>query len=78
MSIYNIKKYKESLLLLPDIEIMLKILNLTEKTLSYYTHYLPAFRVLTVVKEQKIILNAYYKELSEIKKSKGKKVFNNL
>lgn len=73
MSIHNLKNYKESLILLPDVEDILKVLTLTEKALTHYKHYIPAAKVLFTVKDQKAILEGYKKELTNTKISKGLK-----
>lgn len=74
MSVHNFKKYKESLILLPDIDIMLKIMTLIESTLVHYSHYAPAEKVLTTARDQKKILENYRQELQYVKKNKGIKI----
>lgn len=74
MSVHSFRKYKESLAILPDIEEMIKILALTEKALSFYSHYIPAYKVISTVKDQKTLLLGYQKELMQTKKNKGIKV----
>lgn len=74
MTIHNLKRYKESLSILPDVEAMLKIFTLTELALTHYAHYLPAYKVLSTVKDQKRMLEMHHRELLEIKNSKGKRI----
>lgn len=74
MSVHNLKSYRESLALLPDVEHILRVLILTEGALQNYTHYLPAYKVLCSARDQRKMLEIHYKELLAIKNSKGKKV----
>lgn len=76
MAVHSIKKYKEALTLLPDIETILKILNLVEGSLTHYNHYMPAYKVLITTRDQKRVLEMYYRELVAVKNSKGLKVEN--
>lgn len=74
MSVHNLKSYRESLALLPDVEHILRVLILTEGALKNHTHYLPAYKVLSAARDQRKMLEILYKELLAIKNSKGKKV----
>jgi hypothetical protein len=72
--VHNLKSYKESLALLPDIENILNVLSLTELALVNYIHYIPVYKVLCSTRDQKKLLEIHYKELLYIKNSKGKKI----
>jgi uncharacterized protein YbcV (DUF1398 family) len=74
MSVHNLTSYKQSIVLLPEIQDIIKVLTLTEKALSHYNYYVPASKVLATIQDQKTILQIYEKELIEVKKSKGLKV----
>lgn len=73
MSTYNLKSYKDAKLMLPHIETILKIFNLTEKSLDYYRTYVPAAKVLQIVREQKKEMEFYHKVYKNAKDNKGKK-----
>ncbi len=71
MSIHSFQKFKDAHILLPDVEMMLKILTATEKALTYYSHYIPAAKVMFAAKDQKKLLEGYRTELMNIKTNKG-------
>jgi len=73
MSIHNLKDYKQSKIVLPHLIAILKVLDLTERSLKPFNYYVPVARVLVVIKEQKSIIESYKEENETIKKSKGKK-----
>lgn len=73
MTIYDFRKYKESKILLPHIDAILKVFELTEKALARFTGYIPVQRVINVMREQHKILMDYKVEYEAIKKRKGKR-----
>lgn len=74
MSVHSIKKYKEAITLLPDVRNIILILSTTEKYLNQFSHYIPAFKVLSSMRDQRKLLEMHKKELESIVDSKGKKV----
>lgn len=73
MSIHNFKKYKESKVVLPHLDAILKVLSLTEQSLTYFQVYIPVARLLVVLKHEKAILEDYKKEYETINETKGLK-----
>lgn len=71
MSIHNFKKYKESKIVLPHLEGILQVLNLTERSLTLFSYYLPVAKILIVLREQKSIIESYKQEYEIVKKNKG-------
>ena len=72
MSIHNFKKYKESKVLLPDIELLLQVFKLVQMGLKKYSHDIPVYKVSRVLSDQILVLESYKRELNDIKKNKGK------
>lgn len=72
-SIHNFKGYKDAKNLLPHMEKILHIFDLAQRSLNYYSAYVPAAKVLQVVKEQKRELEQHYIFYKKIKEEKGKK-----
>lgn len=69
---YNLRKFREAKAILPHLEIILRILYLTEKSLSTYRCYIPVMRILNVIDEQSRVLEAYRKVYKKEKDTKGK------
>lgn len=72
MSVHSLKKIKESRMMLPHVNDMLKVLSLTEKALSHFKHYMPAMRVLQTIRNEKILLEGYKNQFEKVKATKGK------
>jgi len=70
---HDFKRYKESKIILPQLETILKILRLTESGLKHYNMYIPVAKVLVVVREQISILECHLTDLKKVKSSKGLK-----
>lgn len=69
--VHDFQKYKEAKVILPQINTILGILNLAEKTLNYYRNYIPVAKILYTIREQRIILQTYKEDFEKIKKTKG-------
>ena len=72
MEVHNLKRYKESKTILPHLEQILRVLELTEQSLTYFKSYIPVAKLLLNIKEQKKILEGYRNKYKEIKKTKGR------
>lgn len=72
--IHDLKKYKESLALLPHLDTILKVFNLTEAALKHYGTYIPVAKVLMTIRDQKALIELYKVNYKKIKEAKGKKV----
>lgn len=72
MSTHNLRKYKESKAVLPHLELILRIFNLTETSLKYFSAYIPVAKVLIVLREQKLVIEAYKAAHKSVKDNKGK------
>jgi hypothetical protein len=70
---HNFKAYKDAKQLLPHMEKILKIFDLSERSLSFYSVYVPAAKVLKIIKEQKSELQFHYDYYKKVKETKGKK-----
>lgn len=68
---HDLKKYREAKTILPHIEAILKVINLSIKSLSHFKSYLPVMRILVVMEEQKTLLEINQKKYAEIIKNKG-------
>lgn len=75
---HDLQKYKEAKALLPHLETIIKVLNLTIKSLSYYQHFIPVYRILSVINNQKYILELERDRYKYIKSTKGLHKINNL
>ncbi len=73
MSIHDLKSYKESKSILPDLERMILLLTLIERGLVTFSHYIPIAKVLFAVKDQKAILEGYKKNMTDVQKKKGER-----
>lgn len=71
--VHSLKNFKDAKTLLPHIEKILYIFDLTEKSLGYYKSYIPAAKVLRVIIEQKKELQLHRDFYKKVKESKGKK-----
>lgn len=69
---YNLKKFREAKAILPHLEIILRILYLTDKSLSSYKCYIPVARILQTINEQGKLLEAYRNVYKKEKETKGK------
>lgn len=70
---YDLKKYGEAKAILPHLDAILKVLDLTERSLSFYKGYIPVSKILDVVSNQKRILKSYAEMYRKVKATKGKK-----
>jgi hypothetical protein len=68
---HDLKLYKEAKFHLPNIKLILQVLNLAEKCLDYYASYAPVYRILVVLKEEKYILESYEIKYKKILDNKG-------
>ena len=57
MSLHNIAEYKKALVVVKDIEKILKILSATEASLRSYAHYRAIQHVLAAISDEKPILD---------------------
>lgn len=73
MAIHDIEEYKKAKTILPHLEQILRVLDLTEQSLSYFKSYIPISSILVNIKEQRIVLEAYRKKFKDIKTAKGKR-----
>lgn len=71
MSTHNIHEYKKSLVIVKDLEKILKILGATEASLKQFEKYRPVSYVLQTLSENKPILELYLEKYKIIKETKG-------
>ena len=71
MSVHNLKKYKDAKAILPHIDNILKVLNLSEKALTHYSHFVSVARILKVIKYEKLELENYKIIYESVRKKKG-------
>jgi hypothetical protein len=68
--IYDFKTFKEAKALLPQLNLVLYILKLTETSLKPFGYLTPVAKILIVIKEQKYILEMsrmHYNKIKELK-----------
>lgn len=58
-SIKGYKEYKQAKVHLEHLEAILKVLNLTQKGLSHFSVYIPVYKILDCIKEQKTVLESH-------------------
>lgn len=71
MKLINLKDYKrnkQAKVMLPQIDIILTIFNLSIKGLEHFRAYIPVAKVLAVIKEQKAIMEMHKDKLTKITK----------
>ena len=71
MGKHDLKKYKESLMHLDHLQVILHILALSIRGLAIYKDYIPVMKILLVMEDQKQILEAHYKKFKRTKETKG-------
>jgi len=70
--ILDARKYKLSKIFTKDLDLILQYINLSIKGLERYKQYLPAQKILYVLKEEKLFCELQLKKYEKIKKDKGK------
>ena len=70
--INDLKKYKESIVVIEHISAILHVLNLTIRALSIFSIYAPVQRILYTLENEKYILESHYYKYKRIKDSKGR------
>lgn len=68
----SFKNYKEAKHILPHLEGILKIVDLSMRSLKLFDCYLPVIRILKVLKEEQSLLQIHQKKYEDIIKTKGK------
>lgn len=71
MSTHDIREYKKSIVIVKDLEKILKILNATEASLRQFEKYRPVQYILHDIVENKPILELYLEKYKIIKETKG-------
>lgn len=71
--IHDLKKYKNAKGTLPHLEAILKVLDLTERSLKIFSFYIPVAKILLVIKEERLVIESYRHINSSIKNNKGLK-----
>lgn len=74
MSVFNAKKYKLAKVICGDLELILKVVNLSLRGLEPYRPYTPVRRLIESLKEEKSILESHLEKQKKIKKEKGEEV----
>jgi hypothetical protein len=70
--INDLKKYKESIVVIDHLNVILKIINLSIKGLQMFSMYTPVARILYTLENERAILECHYYKYNRIKESKGK------
>lgn len=71
--VFNLKDYKEAKTVLPHINAVLKIINLSMMGLKMFKTYIPVAVILSTMNEQKVILEIYQQRYKKILDKKGKR-----
>lgn len=71
MSTHNIHEYKKSLVIVKDLEKILKIIGATEASLKQFDKYRPVQYILHSLVENKPILELYLEKYKIIRDTKG-------
>jgi hypothetical protein len=72
MSIHNITEYKKSMLMVKELEKILKIVNATQSSLANYRRYLPVQHILTTISEFKPFLEIALEQRKIMVETKGR------
>lgn len=71
-NVTNLKQYKEAKAVIPHLEAILKVFDLTIKALKIFKAYIGVAKVLLVIEDQKLILESHlakYRKLINDKKT---------
>ena len=71
--LHDLKRYKESLVLLPHLKDILKITEKWEAVLFKYKKYMPVAKMLMTISDQRDILKNTITYYEKVNKLKGKK-----
>lgn len=72
MQSYDLKAYKQSKVYCEHIEAILRSLHLAEKCLTHFKVYTSVQKILSVIEDEKRILQIHYEKYKKIKETKGK------
>lgn len=68
---YSLKDYREAKTVGPHLDAILKVLDLTSRSLHHFKTYLPVSKILKSIDEQRIVLEAHRVRYAQILKTKG-------
>ena len=71
--IHNIVEYKKAIVIVKELEKVIKILRATEISLRSYTKYRPVQYILTTLVDEKSLLEMHLERYKIIKETKGSK-----
>lgn len=69
--IHNITEYKKALVIVKEIEKIIKVLNATESSLRTFEKYRPVQSILTTILQEKSLLQIYLEQYKIIVETKG-------
>ena len=73
MEMHNLQDYKSAKTVLPHINAILHIVNLSIRGLNLYRVYIPVNVILHTLQEQKTVLEIYQMKYKKILEMKGRK-----
>lgn len=69
---HDLKAYREAKTILPHLNAILKVIDLSIRSLAHFKSYLPVMRILVAMEKEKTLLELNQKKYEAILKSKGK------
>ncbi len=72
--VFNIKAYKEAKIMLPKIDGILRIINLSISGLTIFRAFIPVAVILSTMNEQKVTLEIHRLRYKKIIENKGKRL----
>lgn len=69
---YDLLKYKKSIAYSTHLEVILNVIELALKALTYYKGYTSVNKIMRVMENEKAILQSHLELCKKIKESKGK------
>lgn len=71
-SVNNLLEYKKAKILAKDLEVILKIINLSISALHHYSKYAPVNVIISTLQTNKTLLEIHYNKYKRIIDTKGK------
>jgi coproporphyrinogen III oxidase-like Fe-S oxidoreductase len=68
---HNLQSYREAKMIGPHISAILKVINLSIRSLQHFKSYLPVIKIIKVMEEQKTLLELHKKKYDEVLDRKG-------
>lgn len=71
-SVNDLLEYRKAKLLAKDLEVILKIINLSISALHHYSKYAPVNMIISTLQTNKTLLEIHYNKYKRVVETKGK------